>query len=361
MTSKVFPVILSGGSGTRLWPLSRTKSPKQLLALTDRETMMQKTALRVAEPEARTLFEAPVVVCNVNHGEAIERQLADVGVALNALILEPEARNTAAAAAVAALSVAAQAPQGLMLMLPADHHIGDVAGFRAAIARGVPEAEDGRLVTFGIVPSHAETGYGYIKQGEPSRHAGVFHVERFVEKPNRETAARYLAEGGYAWNAGIFLARVDGLLSEMARHSPDILEAATRAVDAGKRDAHRLRLDPARFSVAPNISFDYAVMEHTTKASLVPVSMGWNDVGSFAALWDVAPKDGNRNWLDGDVIALDAKDSLVRSTSRLVVVAGIKDLIVIETEDAVLVVSRERAQDVGAIAKQIKASGRDEH
>ena len=355
----IIPVILSGGSGTRLWPLSRETYPKQFLPLADRNTMLQNTALRVA---GLNDMAAPVVVCNEEHRFMVAEQLRAVGIHPAAVMLEPVGRNTAPAVAMAALH--AQSENGgadpLLLILPADHVIADVAGFRAAILQVAPQAEAGRLITFGIVPTAAETGYGYIKAGAPLNDQGVCAVERFVEKPDQATAERYLASGDYYWNSGMFLFRASTFLAELERFAPAILAACQHALAGGRADRDFLWLDRAAFAACPKDSIDYAVMEKTDHAVVTPLAVGWNDVGSWSALWEVGERDADGNIERGDVISLETRDSYIDAASRLVATVGVEHLVVVETADAVLVAGKDRVQEVKAVVDQLKARQRPE-
>ena len=355
----IIPVILSGGSGTRLWPLSRETYPKQFLPLADRNTMLQNTALRVA---GLNDMAAPVVVCNEEHRFMVAEQLRAVGIHPAAVMLEPVGRNTAPAVAMVALH--AQSENGgadpLLLILPADHVIADVAGFRAAILQVAPQAEAGRLITFGIVPTAAETGYGYIKAGAPLNDQGVCAVERFVEKPDQATAERYLASGDYYWNSGMFLFRASTFLAELERFAPAILAACQHALAGGRADRDFLWLDRAAFAACPKDSIDYAVMEKTDHAVVTPLAVGWNDVGSWSALWEVGERDADGNIERGDVISLETRDSYIDAASRLVATVGVEHLVVVETADAVLVAGKDRVQEVKAVVDQLKARQRPE-
>ncbi|HEY8352822.1 MAG TPA: mannose-1-phosphate guanylyltransferase/mannose-6-phosphate isomerase, partial [Sphingomonadales bacterium] len=330
MTDKINPVILSGGVGSRLWPLSRALYPKQLLPLATERTMLQETALRVAEA-AR--FAAPLVVANEEHRFMIAEQLRVVGIDPSAIILEPEGRNTAPAVALAALRLAADDPDALMLVMPSDHVIGDVAAFHGAVEAGARAAAADRLVTFGITPERPETGYGYIEAGDALTD-GVRAVRRFVEKPDAATAAEYLASGRFYWNAGIFLFRAGHYLDELERQAPDILAACRAAMEKAASDLCFIRPDAAAFRASPSNSIDYAVMEKTASAAVVPVSMGWSDVGSWTALWEISPRDGDGNSRWGDVIALDSRNSLLRSEGPAIAALGLDDMVVVATRDA---------------------------
>jgi mannose-1-phosphate guanylyltransferase/mannose-6-phosphate isomerase len=343
--------------GSRLWPTSRSLYPKQLLPLVSERTMLQETALRVSDG---TVFAAPIIVSNDEHRFIIAQQMREAGLVPLTHLLEPEGRNTAPAAAAAAAFVQTRDPKGIMLVLPADHHIRDVAAFRAAIARGAELARTGKLVTFGIVPSAPETGYGYIKRGAPLGD-GAFAVERFVEKPDHETAAGYLAQGGYDWNAGIFMFRADLILEEMRLHCPEIAARAAMSVHKGKRDLDFLRLQPEAFNACPSNSIDYAVMERTKSAAIVPVEMGWSDIGSWSALWETGDQDSEGNVISGDVLAVETKNSYIRAESGLVATLGVEDLVIVETGDVLLVASRDRVQDVKKIVERVAAAGRTEH
>ncbi len=354
---RLVPVILSGGSGTRLWPLSRSSLPKQLLSLITPKTMIQETVLRACLPGA----EPPILLCNDDHRFLVAEQMQEIGVHPSAIVLEPVGRNTAPAAAVAALVAGESDPQVVIALLPSDHVVGDEAAFRAALATAVLAAEAGNIVAFGMTPTVPETGYGYIQRGEPLAGIdGAFKVQAFKEKPNAATAAEYLADGGYFWNGGMFVFRADVMLAEIERFQPEIVPAARAAVKKAVRDLDFIRLDGEAFATAPNISIDYAVMEKTDRAALVPCSIGWNDVGAWSALWDVREQDENGNVFQGDVIAFDTSRSLVHSDKTLTALIGVKDLVVIATKDAILVSDKAHSQDVKVIVDRLKASGRTE-
>ena len=349
------PVILSGGSGTRLWPLSRAAYPKQLMPLVGKESLLQETVQRVNDP---ALFSAPFLICNDEHRFLVAEQLRALGVKPEAIVLEPLARNTAAAVAAAALMAE---PSSLLLILPSDHYIQDTAAFRAAAAKAAKAAEGGALVTFGIHARSPETAYGYIRRGEAlTETPDCLRVAAFVEKPDAATATKYLASGEYFWNAGMFLFRADRFLAELAEFEPAIKTAVEKSVASATRDLDFIRLEKAAFAEAPAISIDYAVMEKTKHAAVVPVEMGWTDVGSWSALWDVTEKDANGNALIGDVVSVDVKDSYIRGESRLVTAIGLQNIVLIETVDAVMAVSRERAQDLKLVIDKLSAAGRDE-
>lgn len=339
----ITPVILSGGAGTRLWPLSTAARPKQFLPLVTEQSMIQETAQRVAD---RDRFAPPIVVANAAHADEIETQLGSIGCAPAALLLEPCGRNTAPAIALAALAV--DDPETPLLVMPSDHVIGDPEAFRAAVQAALPFARDGWLVTFGITPDAPETGYGYIRLGETIGER-VRRVERFVEKPDRATAEAMLAEGGHAWNGGIFLFRADAFLTALATHAPDIHAAATAAMSAAKRRAGRLQPDPEAFAACRSDSIDYAVMEKAERVAVTPVTMGWSDVGCWDALHALGPVDDAGNLVSGPVALREASGNLVRSSGPKVAALGITDLIVVATDDAVLILPRGRSQEVKAL------------
>lgn len=354
----LIPVILSGGAGTRLWPLSRELYPKQFLPLTGERTMIQETALRAAGMRG---VADPIVVCNESHRFLVAEQLREVGVVPQAILLEPVGRNTAPAVAVAAFAALAAAEGGdepLLLVLPADHVIADLGAFRRAVVTALLAGQRGRLVTFGIVPTRPETGYGYIRKGLASGPA--LEVGAFVEKPDAAKAAHFVASGDYLWNSGMFLLPARGYLEELLRLDAPMHEACERAWTAAARDLDFVRLDKAAFEACRADSIDYAVMEKTNRAAVVPLEAGWSDVGSFASLQDALPGDSAGNVTRGDVLTEDTKDSLLISTERLVAAVGLEGHVVIETKDAVMVAPRARVQDVRRLVERMKQAGRSE-
>jgi len=351
----VIPVILSGGSGTRLWPLSREAYPKQFLPLAGEDTMLQATWLRVA-PLATA---APLVVANEEHRFMVAEQLRLVGCTPAAIVLEPVGRNTAPAIAAAALQAMRDGADPLLLVLPSDHVIADAAAFQAAVRAAEPAASRGQLVTFGIVPTGPETGYGYIRAGAAGD-GGVRAVAEFVEKPDAATAERYVASGEYFWNSGMFLFRASVFLAELERQQPAMLAACRAALDGASRDEDFVRLDKAAFAACPADSIDYAVMEHTAAAAVLPIDVGWNDLGSWSALWAIAGRDADGNAHHGDVLAQDCRNTLAWADGRLVALLGLEDVVVVDTADAVLVAHKDRVQDVKSLVTALKASGRSE-
>jgi mannose-1-phosphate guanylyltransferase len=338
-TSLITPVILSGGGGTRLWPLSRPEKPKQFLALASDRTMLQATAGRVGD---RSRYAPAVIVAGQAHADEIEAQLAETGCTPGALVLEPAGRNTAPAIALAAL---AADPQAVLLVMPSDHVIGKEDAFHAAVTAGLPFARDGWLVTFGITPTHPETGFGYIEMAEPIGE-GVHRVARFIEKPQRDSAEAMLAAGGHAWNGGIFLFRADVLLGCLAVQAPDILASAQRAMEAACRNGVRITPDRDAFLASPSDSIDYAVMETAPRVAVVPVDLAWSDVGSWDALYDLGPRDQSGNLVAGAAQLVESSGCLVRGEGVRVSALGVSDLIVIATKDEVLILPRGRSQEV---------------
>ncbi|WP_434989331.1 mannose-1-phosphate guanylyltransferase/mannose-6-phosphate isomerase [Xanthomonas melonis] len=350
--SDVLPIILSGGSGTRLWPLSRESYPKQFLPLVGDKSMLQSTWLRAAPVAGH----APIVVANEEHRFMAAEQLQQLGVKPSAILLEPKGRNTAPAIAVAALEATRDGADPLLLVLPSDHVIGNEAAFQAGVKVAAEAAAQGKLVTFGIKPTAPETGYGYIKAGAG---VGVSAVERFVEKPDLATAQGYLASGEYYWNSGMFLFRASRYLEELRKFHPAIADACQKAWQNGKRDADFTRLDKDAFAASPSDSIDYAVMEKTADAVVVPLDAGWNDVGSWSSLLDVSEQDAQGNAHHGDVIQLDCRNTYAYG-SRLIAMVGLEDVVVVETPDAVLVGHRDRIQEVKDVVGRIKTDGRSE-
>ena len=352
----LLPVIMAGGSGSRLWPLSRQLNPKQFLALADNVTMLQATIARLDG----VVHAMPCLICNEQHRFLAAEQLRQMGLEEAQILLEPEGRNTAPAIALAALNATAQGDDPILLVLAADHLIRDVPAFHAAVQAALPLAEAGKLVTFGIVPIHPETGYGYIQRGV-SLGTHSFAVARFVEKPDFETAKEYVDSGEYFWNSGMFMFRASRYLDELKRFQPAMLEACREALVKGEQDMHFVRVDREAFAACPQDSIDYAVMEQTESAAMVALDAGWSDIGSWSALWDVSGKDGCGNVLKGDVLSERTQNSLVYAENRLVATVGVDNLVIVETKDAVLVAHKDEVQDVKKIVEQIKAQGRNEH
>lgn len=356
---KIHPVILCGGSGTRLWPLSRSAFPKQFLPLASERTMLQETVTRLDGLEG---VAAPIVICNEDHRFLVAEQMRGIDVKPHLLLLEPMGRNTAPAVAAAALALAQDDPDALMLVLPSDHVIRDQASFHRAIRLAAQAADTGLLTTFGIIPNAPETGYGYINRGATlPRLESAFAIDRFVEKPDRPTAERLLASGDYYWNSGMFVLKAGVYLEELGRHSPAVLEAVRKAVAGLSRDLDFCRLDRDAFGASPSISIDYAVMEKTQRGAVIPAQIGWSDVGSWDALWEIQEKSPEGNVIQGDVLAAKARNSYIRAESRMVAAIGVEDLVIVETADAVLVMRRDAAQDVKGVVDRIKADGRSEH
>jgi mannose-1-phosphate guanylyltransferase/mannose-6-phosphate isomerase len=356
--SVIHPVILSGGTGSRLWPLSRSLFPKQLLALAGERSLIQDTVLRTEGAG----FAAPLVICNTEHRFLIAEQMREAGVKPQAIVLEPVGRNTAPAAAIAALMVAEKDPDAALLLMPADHIVRNRTAFLEAVTRAATAAQQNHLVTFGITPDSPETGYGYIRRGEALKAiTGCFGVERFVEKPDAATAAGYVASRAYDWNSGLFLFKAGAFLAELERLEPELLAHCREALAKGSKDFDFFRLDQASFAKAKAISIDYAVMERTDKAAVVPVEMGWSDIGSWEALWATANRDGSGNATKGDVLHHGARNSYLRSEGPLVAAVGVEDIVVVATQDAVLVSHKSASQDVKRIVEQLEKSGRELH
>ncbi|MDM8564780.1 mannose-1-phosphate guanylyltransferase/mannose-6-phosphate isomerase [Candidatus Halobeggiatoa sp. HSG11] len=351
------PIILSGGVGSRLWPLSREHYPKQLLALIGNNTLLQDTILRLAElPEQAK----PQVVCNEKHRFLVAEQLNNIDVESANIILEPEGRNTAPAVAVAALTALSQDPEAILLILPADHLIANTTTFCKAIEAGISLAETNHLVTFGIVPDSPETGYGYINASDSIENSVALSVKNFVEKPDLETAEQYLESGEYYWNSGMFLFKAANYLQELEKFAPEILTACKLATDNAVVDQDFLRLDSKAFKACPSDSIDYAVMEHTNSAVVIPLDAGWNDVGAWSSLWEVSKQDETGNVILGDVLTENVANSYLRAEHRLLAAVGVENLTVIETADAVLVAHKDKVQDVKKIVTQLKATKRSE-
>jgi mannose-1-phosphate guanylyltransferase / mannose-6-phosphate isomerase len=355
----IVPVILSGGSGTRLWPLSRSSYPKQFLNVGGGRSLLQQTSMRTAGAG----FAPPVAVSNEEQRFLIAHHLLEAGTPPAKILLEPAPRNTGPAAAAASLYLS-RSEDPLLLLLPADHVISDTTAFRAAVATGSGYARDGCLVTFGIQPDRPHTGYGYIEAGARLGTDGAplaHEVERFVEKPDAATARSYVDSGRHFWNGGIFLFRASAFLRELERLAPEILAACRQAVEGGSHDGDFFRFEAAAFRRAPDLSIDYAVMEKTRAAVVVPTEMGWSDVGSWSALWEVGDKDAAGNVVEGDALLQDVTGAYVRSDGPLIAGIGLSEMVVVATEDAVLVSPKDRAQEVRAIVERLKSGGRTEH
>lgn len=353
--TRLIPVILSGGAGTRLWPLSREMYPKQLLALTGKLTMLQDTVTRLAGISGAS---APIIVCNEAHRFTVAEQIRALGAKPAAILLEPAGRNTAPAVALAALQALQIDPEATLVVAPADHVIRDARAFQAAALVAARLADDGKLVTFGIVAHSPETGYGYIHRGEGQGPA--FPVEQFTEKPPLDLATQFVASGDYYWNSGMFVFKASRYLSELAAFAPDILEAARAAFNSAQSDLDFVRIAKSEFEKCRSESIDYAVMEKTRDALVLPLDAGWSDVGSWSSLFDALPADEDGNVLQGDVLVHDTHDCYVHSTSRLVAAVGMDDHIIVETKDAILVAPKGRVQDVKDLVAMLKKAGRSE-
>ena len=357
----IVPVVLAGGSGTRLWPLSRGLFPKQLINLVDAHSMLQNTLLR---PLGIPDVAPPVVICNEDHRFMAAEQMRRVN-CTGTILLEPVGRNTAPAIAAAALQVAVETPEAVLLVLPADHVIEDIDAFHGAVAAGETHAADGALVTFGILPTGPETGYGYIKKGVPvstdtAKAATGYSIDRFVEKPDLKTAQGYVTSGQYLWNSGMFMFRADTVLEQLTLHAPDMVSACRAAMDKGEEDLDFFRLDNKAFAQSPSNSIDYAVMEKTDHGVVIPLDAGWNDVGSWDALWRTGEKDESQNVLKGDVLVSEVKNCYLNAESRLIAAVGLEDHVVVETKDAVLVAPRDRVQEVKKLVDALKKKKRPE-
>ncbi|EAS65228.1 mannose-1-phosphate guanylyltransferase/mannose-6-phosphate isomerase [Photobacterium angustum] len=352
----LLPVIMAGGSGSRLWPLSRTLYPKQFLALTSNATMLQETVKRLDGID----HQAPLLICNEEHRFIVAEQLRKGGMDNSGIILEPVGRNTAPAIALAALKAVVNDEDPLLLVLAADHVIQDTDAFLASVQHAKAEAEKGKLVTFGIVPTHPETGYGYIARGDAINN-NAYYVNAFKEKPVLELAKKYVNSGEYYWNSGMFLFKASRYLAELEKYSPDILKACQAAINTATQDLDFTRLDKDIFECCPDDSIDYAVMENTKDAVVVPMDANWSDVGSWSALWEVNEKDASGNATRGDVLVENTSNSYIFSQNKLVATVGVDDLIVVETKDAVLVAHKDKVQDVKGIVGQLKQASRYEY
>ncbi|HAS8479218.1 TPA: mannose-1-phosphate guanylyltransferase/mannose-6-phosphate isomerase [Vibrio vulnificus] len=351
----LIPVIMAGGSGSRLWPLSRSLYPKQFISLASDKSMLQETIARLSSLE----HQAPLLICNQEHRFIVAEQLRQQRIQHGGIILEPVGRNTAPAIALAALHALKSNDDPLLLVLAADHVIQNQTAFTQAVENAVKPAKQGMLVTYGIVPTAPETGYGYIKQGEAVSDT-AYRVAQFVEKPSLTTAEQYLASGEYYWNSGMFLFKASRFLEELKIYRPDILQACEAAMHGSRHDLDFIRLEEDAFIQCPDDSVDYAVMEKTKDALVVPMNAGWSDVGSFSALWEVSPKDSQGNVLMGDVIAEQTQNSYIYAQNKLVSTVGVDNLVIIETKDAVLVANKDKVQDVKNVVNQLKVLQRRE-
>ncbi|MDL5596303.1 mannose-1-phosphate guanylyltransferase/mannose-6-phosphate isomerase [Bacillus subtilis] len=353
----MIPVILSGGSGSRLWPLSRKQYPKQFLALTGEKTLFQQTLQRLAFDG----MQPPVLVANKDHRFIVQEQLDSIGVTPQAMLLEPFGRNTAPAVAIAAMQLLAEGRDELMLVMPADHVLEDQRAFQQALALATIAAEKGEMVLFGVPALRPETGYGYIRgQASGELPEGISRVAQFVEKPDAERAQQYVEAGDYFWNSGMFLFRASRFLDELKHHDVDIYDTCLLALERSQREGTTVTIDAATFACCPDNSIDYAVMEKTARACVVPLSAGWNDVGSWSSIWEVHDKDPHGNVTKGDVVVHDSRNCLVHGNGKLVSVIGLDDIVVVETKDAMMIAHRDRVQDVKKLVNDLDAQGRAE-
>lgn len=355
-TPSILPVILAGGSGTRLWPLSRTNHAKQFLALDGATTMLQATLKRISALRCAP----PIVICNENTRFLAAEQLRQIGQDQASIFLEPAGRNTAPAIALAALEVIAKGDDPVLLVMPADHKIDDLRAFEATLETALLMGRADHLVTFGIKPTHPETGYGYIRSGAAISGGVAFEIDAFVEKPDLETAEHYIATRGYFWNSGIFLFRASHYLAELEELRPDVLDACRAAYAGKEHDLHFLRFNEAAFLACPDVSIDYAVMEKTSTSVVVPLDAGWSDIGTWSALWDASEKDGDGNCEIGDVLNLNGSGNYINAGSRLVAAVGLENMVVVETQDTVFVAPKSRVGEIKSLIAQMKAQKRPE-
>ncbi len=353
---KIVPVILSGGSGTRLWPLSRKQYPKQYLSLTGSHTMLQATILRL---EGLKELADPIIVCNAEHRFLVAEQCLQIGLNKPVILLEPVARNTAPAIAAAALQVL-EDQDAILLVLSADHVIENVDAFHQAINIASLQAQDDKLVTFGVVPTQANTGYGYIKASK-NENNGAYVAENFVEKPDLATAKAYLAQGNYLWNSGMFMFKASILIQDLNKQSPAIVLAAKDAIEYATQDLDFIRLDTQAFSASPSDSIDYALMEKSNQVMVVPLDAAWNDIGSWSALYEIGVKDNNHNVIQGDVIAQDTCNTYIYAHHHMVATIGVENLIIVDTPDATFVATQDKAHEVKNIVELLRTKTRDEH
>ncbi|MFM2643996.1 mannose-1-phosphate guanylyltransferase/mannose-6-phosphate isomerase [Vibrio chagasii] len=366
----ILPVILAGGSGSRLWPLSRELYPKQFLKIAGEQSMLQQTLLRLQGLDANfsnAECAAPFIICNEEHRFIAAEQARSANIEHSGILLEPVGRNTAPAIALAALQALNHTrcnqqneSDPILLVLAADHHIAKTAEFQKTVARGVEYARQGKLVTFGITPNVPETGYGYIKQGEPLSHH-AFAIECFVEKPDLATAEQYISSEQYLWNSGMFMFKASRYIEELAKHHPQILEACKNALEKQNTDLDFIRIDAEAFKCSPSDSIDYAVMEKTSDAAVIPMDVGWNDIGSWSAIWDVSDKDAHNNVIEGDVLTVDSQYNYIHAENKLVATVGVENLIIVETKDAILVANKDKVQGVKSIVSQLNQADRTEH
>lgn len=355
----IIPVILAGGSGTRLWPLSRELYPKQLISLVNEDTMLQNTINRLDGVEKKG---APIIICNENHRFMVAEQIRQTGVLNPTIMLEPVGRNTAPAVAIAAIHAFYSDPDAILMIMPADHYIDNNEAFVAAINDAALIAEDKVMLTFGIVPESPETGYGYIKAGEAysSNKSKPYRIDKFVEKPDFETAKKYVESGEYYWNSGMFMFKAATYIEELSKFAPEMIKQCEIAVKNGKADLDFFRIDAASFAECPSDSIDYAVMEKTDRGVMIPLKAGWNDLGSWQSLWQTGKKDCNMNVLHGDTLLYDVKNSYIHASERMVAAIGLENHIIIETSDAILVSPMDRSQDIKHLVSKLKSSERSE-